>query len=91
MRATQQVGLLLASTLAVLLIVGNRTALMTYLASSTTQWILGIGTLLLALASYAGLLMWLYHLGKIKQQRRYGQYLDQLEAALRELSADEAA
>lgn len=64
----------------------RREALLAYLQADTLQLshaaMVGAGLLLLL-----GLGFWLHWLGKRQKQRRYGQYLDRLEAALRELEA----
>lgn len=58
-----------------------------YLNPATAQWGEHVVVFTLGILGLALVVATLYTLGRAKQQRRYGQYIDQLEATLRELEA----
>ncbi|WP_141106510.1 hypothetical protein [Hymenobacter gelipurpurascens] len=65
----------------------RQTDLLKYLQPSGIDWgwhwlVAGMGVVAVLGLMYAG-----YAVGKLEHQRRYGRYLDQLEATLRELEA----
>jgi uncharacterized membrane protein YqhA len=65
--------------------------LLAYLDPAAEDWGQHVAVVALGCIGLALLVTALFSLGKAKQQRRYGKYLDQLDAALRELDDARAA
>ncbi|MBT2558559.1 hypothetical protein J7E24_12240 [Hymenobacter sp. ISL-91] len=85
MRLHDYVGVGSLALLAVFVVIVRRTYLWAYLQPGQPNWgwhlsIAAGGVVLLLLLLYAA-----YRMGQKEHQRRYGRYLDQLEAALHEL------
>ncbi|WP_324671872.1 hypothetical protein [Hymenobacter sp. GOD-10R] len=66
----------------------NRGSVQELLDPTTPHWRQHVLAWIVGTVVCVGLIIGLLRVGKIKQQRQYGQYLDQMDAALREL-ADE--
>ncbi|QJX47581.1 hypothetical protein HMJ29_11775 [Hymenobacter taeanensis] len=61
--------------------------MLAYLSPGAEHWGRNVTVFILGCTGFAAVVTALFVVGKAKQQRRYGRYLDQLEGALRELEA----
>lgn len=85
MRLHDYVGVVTLVLVVLTVLLVRQADLLRYLDPANPAWdqhllIAGIGTVVVLALIYAG-----YAVGKMEHQRRYGQHLDQLESALREL------
>ncbi|TGD82967.1 hypothetical protein [Hymenobacter wooponensis] len=87
LRTSWMMGIGVLLVVCVLFLYKTHAELLAYLSPGAEHWGRSVTVFVLGCIGLALLLMALFAVGKAKQQRRYGRYLDQLEGALRELEA----
>ena len=85
MRLHDYVGVVTLVLLAVFVVVVRRADMWAYLQPGQPDWGWHLSTVGAGIVGVLALLYVAYTMGQKEHQRRYGRYLDQLEAALREL------
>ncbi|WP_188559491.1 hypothetical protein [Hymenobacter glacieicola] len=85
MRLHDYVGVVTLTLVVLTVLLVRYTDLLNYLRPSSPDWGLHLALVAAGVVAVLGLIYAAYAVGKAEHQRRYGRYLDQLEAALREL------
>ncbi|MBB4600633.1 4-hydroxybenzoate polyprenyltransferase [Hymenobacter luteus] len=87
MRLHDYVGVVTLILVALTVLVVRQTDLLEYLQPSGSDWGLHLAVAVAVVVVVLGIIYAAYVVGKVEHQRRYGQHLDRLEEALRELEA----